>query len=129
MADMSQNAYIETLEEKTKIIANYFSDDLRRAEETQDFSQVKQRMPLILDMISVYDDLGTSYYSQTCSEFLGMLARIQKGLGMEEELRNTLTALTRYQNGVGLQDVSHNVNPVINDTDTNVNPNLSPSMY
>lgn len=124
---MSQNEYIETLEEKTKIIANYFSDDLRRAEETQDFSQVKQRMPLILDMISVYDDLGTEHHSQTCSEFLGMLARIQKGLGMEDEYRNTLTALNRYQNGgAELQDISHN--PVINDTDVSVNPNLHPSM-
>jgi len=81
---------------------------VKRAEETNDFSNVKQRIPLILDMISVYDNLGTgnSYYSQTCSKFIEMLARIQKGLGMNDEYRSSLTALSQYRKGVELQDAS-----------------------
>lgn len=130
MSDISQNEYIETLEQKTKIIASYFSADVRRAEETNDFSNVKQRIPLILDMISVYDDLGTgnSYYSQTCSEFIEMLARIQKGLGMNDEYKNTLTALNQYEKGVQFQDSNYDLNRSIN-PDTNVDPTLNPAMY
>lgn len=128
MSYISQNEYIETLEEKTKVIASYFSADVKRAEEANDFSNVKQRIPLILDMISVYDDLGTgnSYYSQTCSDFIEMLARIQKGLGMNDEYRNSLTALSQYRKGVELQDTSYNrsINPDSNDT-----PPVNPAMY
>ncbi|TGE35020.1 hypothetical protein E4K67_27295 [Desulfosporosinus fructosivorans] len=130
MSDISQTEYIETLEQKTKIIASYFRADVKRAEETNDYSNVKQRIPLILDMISVYDDLGTGdrYYSSTCSEFIEMLAQIQKGLGMNDEYRNTLTALNQYQKGVELQDTNYDLNRSIH-PDTNVDQTLNPTMY
>lgn len=124
MSDISQDDYIENMETKSKVLASYFSDELRRAEETNNFSIVKHRLPLILDVISVYDDFADEYHSQTCSEFIGMVARIQKGLGMNEEYRDTLTALNQYQKGVEFQDTSLIANP-----DTNPDSNLNPAMY
>jgi len=125
LLDISQNEYINTLEQKSKVLAGYFSEDVKRAEETNDFSNVKHRIPLILDMISVYDDFGANYYSQTCSELIGMLARIQKGMGMNDQYRNTLTALNQYQHGLELQDTNFDVNLLIN-SDINVDPTLNP---
>jgi len=130
LSDISQNEYIETLEQKTKIIANYFSADVMRAEASNDFSSVKHRIPLILDMISVYDDLGTgnSYYSQTCSEFIAMLARIQKGLGLNDQYKSTLTALSQYQKGVECQASNYDLNRSVT-PDTNVDSTMNPAMY
>ena len=117
MSDIFRSDYIETLESKSKVLATYFSDELRRAEETNNFSIMKHRLPLMLDVISVFDDFGNEYYSQTCSEFIGMVARIQKGLGMNEEYRDTLTALNQYQKGFDFQDAT-----LISTPDSNINP-------
>ena len=124
MSDISQHDYIENIETKSKVLANYFSDELKRAEESNNFSLVKHRLPLMLDVISAYDDFSNEYHSETCSEFIGMVARIQKGLGMNEEYKKSLSALNQYQKGVEFQDTSLFANP-----DTNPESNLNPSMY
>lgn len=117
MSDIFRSDYIENLESKSKVLATYFSDELKRAEETNNFSIVKHRLPLMLDVISVFDDFGNEYYSQTCSEFMGMVARIQKGLGMNEEYRDTMSALNQYQKGFDFRDAA-----LISTPDSNINP-------
>lgn len=124
MSAILNSDYIETLESKSKVLATYFSDEVKRAEETNNFSIVKHRLPLMLDVISVFDDFGNEYHSQTCSELIEMVARIQKGLGMDEEYKNTMIALNQYLAGSGFQDTYANAF-------ANAKPdsNLNPAMY
>ncbi|HEY8911317.1 MAG TPA: hypothetical protein VIM51_13720 [Desulfosporosinus sp.] len=86
MSDITRDDYIENIETKSKVLATLFSDELRKAEETNNFSIMKHRLPLILDVISVYDDFSDQYHSQICSELIDMVARIQKGLGLNESV-------------------------------------------
>jgi len=86
LSDITRDDYIENIETKSKVLATLFSDELRKAEETNNFSIMKHRLPLILDVISVYDDFSDQYHSQICSELIDMVARIQKGLGLNESV-------------------------------------------